>query len=106
MTAKYLQADVIATPVSSNTVAEKIGYFSNVIRTKIGSPYVIAAMNELLANNQSSVVGYEANGGFLLASDISRDDKVLKALATRDAVIPMLAVMMLSIDANKQFQNF
>ncbi|QWU98898.1 phosphomannomutase [Francisella salimarina] len=101
LTAKYLQADVIATPVSSNTVAEKIGYFSNVIRTKIGSPYVIAAMNELLTNNQNAVVGYEANGGFLLASDISRDGKVLKALATRDAVIPMLAVMMLSINANK-----
>ncbi|ALK94719.1 phosphomannomutase [Francisella tularensis] len=101
LTAKYLQANVIVTPVSSNTVAEKIGYFSNVIRTKIGSPYVIAAMNELLSNNQNAVVGYEANGGFLLASDICKDDKTLKALPTRDAVIPMLAVMMLSINSNK-----
>ncbi|APD50917.1 phosphomannomutase [Francisella hispaniensis] len=101
LTAKYLQANVIATPISSNTVAEKIGYFSNVVRTKIGSPYVIAAMNELVSSNQNTVVGYEANGGFLLASDIARDGKVLKALATRDAVIPMLAVMMLSINSNK-----
>ncbi|ORM38600.1 phosphomannomutase [Francisella endosymbiont of Ornithodoros moubata] len=101
LTAKYLQANVVATPVSSNTVAEKIGYFNSVIRTKIGSPYVIAAMNELLSNNQNTVVGYEANGGFMLTSDISRDGKELKALATRDAVIPMLAVIMLSIDSNK-----
>ncbi|APC91121.1 MULTISPECIES: phosphomannomutase [Francisella] len=101
LTAKYLQADVIATPISSNTVAEKIAYFSNVIRTKIGSPYVIAAMNELFSSDQNTVVGYEANGGFLLASNICRDGKTLKALPTRDAVLPMLAVMMLSIKANK-----
>lgn len=101
LTAKYLQINAIATPVSSNTVAEKIGYFNNVIRTKIGSPYVIDAMNELLADNQNTVSGYEANGGFLLASDISNGDRTLKALPTRDAVIPMLAVMMLSIDSSK-----
>ncbi|MDE4969953.1 phosphomannomutase, partial [Francisella tularensis subsp. holarctica] len=34
-------------------------------------------------------------------SDICKDDKTLKALPTRDAVIPMLAVKMLSINSNK-----
>lgn len=102
LTAKYLNAKNVVTPVSSNATVEKTNYFANVIRTKIGSPYVIAAMNDLLSIKQDAVAGYEANGGFLLASDISRDGKVLKSLATRDAVIPMLAVVMLTIKSNKK----
>lgn len=101
LTARYLQTRSVATPVSSNTIVEKIGYFKNIIRTKIGSPYVIAAMNQLLLDGHSGVVGYEANGGFLQAGDICIENATLKALPTRDAVIPMLAVLMLSIDSNK-----
>ncbi|MED7789181.1 phosphomannomutase [Francisella sp. 19X1-34] len=101
LTARYLQTHSVATPVSSNTIVEKIGYFENIIRTKIGSPYVIAAMNQLLSDGYSGVVGYEANGGFLQAGDICIENSTLKALPTRDAVIPMLAVLMLSIDSNK-----
>jgi phosphomannomutase len=101
LTARYLQSQFIATPVSSNTIVEKIGYFKNIIRTKTGSPYVIAAMNQLLLGGHSDVVGYEANGGFLQAGDICLKSATLKALPTRDAVIPMLAVLMLSIDSNK-----
>lgn len=101
LTARYLQTQSVATPVSSNTIVEKIGYFKNIIRTKIGSPYVIAAMNQLLLDGHSGVVGYEANGGFLQAGDICIESATLKALPTRDAVIPMLAVLMLSIESNK-----
>ena len=39
------------------------------------------------------VCGWEANGGFLLGSDVERNRKVLKALPTRDAFLPMLAVL-------------
>lgn len=102
LTAKYLDAKNVVTPVSSNSTVEETSYFANVVRTKIGSPYVIAAMNKLLSSNQNAVAGYEANGGFLLASDISIAGKILKALATRDAVIPMLAVMMLAINSSKK----
>jgi phosphomannomutase len=42
---------------------------------------------------RSVVCGWEANGGFLVGSDIHRDGKVLRALATRDAVLPILAVL-------------
>nr|WP_145951720.1 phosphomannomutase [Francisella uliginis] len=101
LTARYLQTQSVATPVSSNTIVEKIGYFKNIIRTKIGSPYVIAAMNQLLSEGYSGVVGYEANGGFLQAGDVCLKNATLKALPTRDAVIPMLAVLMLSVDSNK-----
>jgi phosphomannomutase len=91
--AQYLQADVVVTPVSSNSAVEKCASFKEVLRTKIGSPYVIAGMQ---ATPGSIVVGYEANGGFLLGSDINNERGVLTALPTRDAVLPMLALLTLS----------
>ncbi|MFA6342077.1 MAG: phosphomannomutase, partial [Fibrobacteraceae bacterium] len=39
------------------------------------------------------VAGYEANGGFLLETDIELNGKILKALPTRDALLPMIAVL-------------
>jgi phosphomannomutase len=64
-----------------------------VYRTRIGSPYVIEQMNQVLSNKQGTVGGYEANGGFLLASDITIDGRSMKALPTRDAVLPILSVL-------------
>lgn len=89
-----LGADAVATPVSSNSVVERCGLFSAVRRTRIGSPYVIEAMAAMVAvdGEGGPVVGYEANGGFLVASPIRRDGAVLAPLPTRDAVLPMLAV--------------
>jgi phosphomannomutase len=90
--AKALGADAVVTPVSSNSVVSECGAFDRVERTKIGSPYVIEGMQALTSGYQS-VVGYEANGGFLTASAIKIDGKDLAPLATRDAVLPLLAVM-------------
>lgn len=92
--AQFLQAEVVVTPVSSNTAVEKCGAFAQVIRTRIGSPYVIAGMESAVANG--AVVGYEANGGFLLGSEIVRNGRRLAALPTRDAVLPMLALLCLA----------
>ena len=95
--AQSLAADVVVTPVSSNTAVELCDSFRKVIRTRIGSPYVIAGMEaaSMEAGTQTStvVVGYEANGGFLLGSDVVRDGQTLTALPTRDAVLPMLALL-------------
>lgn len=91
--AQYLQAQVVVTPVSSNTAVEKCGSFAQVVRTRIGSPYVIAGMALALSQGDEVVVGYEANGGFLLGSDVVRHDRCLTALPTRDAVLPMLALL-------------
>ena len=91
--AQYLQAQVVVTPVSSNTAAEKSGVFTHVARTRIGSPYVIAGMDAAVAQGDALVVGYEANGGFLLGSDVVRHGRRLSALPTRDAVLPMLALL-------------
>ena len=90
--ATALGADCVVTPVSSNSMLEKSGLFARTARTRIGSPYVIAEMVAQLPAG-GSVCGYEANGGFLLASDFTRDGRTLSALPTRDAVLPIVAVL-------------
>lgn len=90
--ARALGIDRLATPVSSNTVVEKCGSFERVERTRIGSPYVIAGM-QALSGGGASVAGYEANGGFLLATPVRREGRELSALPTRDAFIVILAVL-------------
>lgn len=90
--AKALAINSLAVPVSCNTAIEQTGVFSMVARTKIGSPYVIAAFADL----PPTVAGFEANGGFLLGSDIQVAGKLLKALPTRDALLPALALLALA----------
>lgn len=94
--ARYLGADTVVTPVSSNTVVERCGWFGQVRRTRIGSPYVVSAMAAAAGEGRRRVVGYEANGGFLLQSDVSLETGVLRALPTRDAVLPILGVLFLA----------
>ncbi|MCE9994242.1 phosphomannomutase [Enterobacter asburiae] len=87
-----LAADAVAVPVSCNSIISSHNYFKHVMLTKIGSPYVISAFTELAAN-YNCVVGFEANGGFLLGSDVFINQHLLKALPTRDAILP--AIMLL-----------
>ncbi len=103
--ASYLGADTVAAPVSCNSAVEKSGLFKTIIRTKIGSPYVIEAMNRSIEKGAECIVGYEANGGFLTASDIERNGKVLKALPTRDAFIIHITILLLSIKQNKKISE-
>jgi phosphomannomutase len=95
LAARYLQLDALAVPVSCNTAIESSGYFKTVVRTRIGSPYVIAAFEQLAAEF-NSYGGFEANGGFLLGSSVAVGDAKLAALPTRDAVLPALAVLALA----------
>ncbi|TPD54456.1 MAG: phosphomannomutase [Thalassolituus maritimus] len=94
--ARQLGAEALAIPVSCNSSVESSGAFKHVERTRIGSPYVIAEF-EKLSQKFSSVAGFEANGGFLLGSDTEINGQALKALPTRDAVLP--AIMLLSATA-------
>jgi phosphomannomutase len=94
LAAKFLEADSVSTPVSCNGALELSDWFPEVRRTRIGSPFVVAAMLDAVARGRRRVVGYEANGGFLLASDIARDGRTLRALPTRDAVILILALLL------------
>ena len=91
--AQAIAAQSVVTPVSSNTLVEKCRAFGTVHRTRIGSPYVISGMAAALAANEGVVGGYEANGGFLLASDVIREGQTLSALPTRDAVLPIVAAL-------------
>jgi phosphomannomutase len=96
LTSQFLGADHVVTPVSSNTAVERCACFKQVVRTRIGSPYVIAGMEQAGAGGAGVVVGYEANGGFLLGTDVALKGRALKALPTRDAVLPILATLSLA----------
>lgn len=91
--ARAIAAHTVVTPVSSNTLVEECGAFAAVCRTRIGSPHVISAMNAALATEDGVVCGYEANGGFLLARDVIDGSRTLRALPTRDAVLPIVATL-------------
>jgi phosphomannomutase len=97
--AQYLGAKAVATPVSSNTGLELCQDFV-VMRTRIGSPYVIAGMEELIDHGHHAVVGFEANGGFLVATGLDKQGRRLKPLPTRDAVLPMLALLVMAKERN------
>ncbi len=101
LAAKYLGADSISTPVSCNSAVEKCGWFKEVRRTKIGSPFVVASMIDASFAGRKGVVGYEANGGFLTNSGLVIGEKELSALPTRDAVLPVLGIILLSIKEKK-----
>ncbi|EPJ2746826.1 phosphomannomutase [Vibrio parahaemolyticus] len=89
-----LQVDALAVPVSCNTIIAESPEFKAVSKTRIGSPYVIAEFSEL-AKTYKRIAGFEANGGYLLGSNVLVNGKSLKALPTRDAVLP--ALMLLSL---------
>ncbi|MFM5243877.1 phosphomannomutase [Aeromonas rivipollensis] len=90
--ARAMKMQALAVPVSCNTVIESIPEFSKVSRTRIGSPYVIAAFEEL-AEQYDAISGFEANGGYLLGSDVQINGNPLSALPTRDAVLPAIMVL-------------
>lgn len=94
-----MKIEALAVPISCNTSIESCGLFNKVLRTKIGSPYVIAQFDSL-AKEYQSIAGFEANGGFLLGSDIEVNGNLVKALPTRDAVLPALMLLAASREKN------
>lgn len=100
MTAQFLNAQVVVTPITSNSGIEVAGGFS-VSRCKVGSPFVIEAMNAALAAGKAGVMGFEANGGVLTGSDFPIADLTIKALPTRDSVLPILASLLLAASKAK-----
>ncbi|WP_210204080.1 phosphomannomutase [Phyllobacterium endophyticum] len=93
LTACFLQADAVVTPVTSNTAIELSGLFAKVYRTRVGSPYVIEGMEQARQDGYDRIVGFEANGGVLLGSPVSTNAGLVDALPTRDAMLPILAVL-------------
>jgi phosphomannomutase len=93
LTARFLGADAVVTPVTSNSAIEGLGDFAWVARTRVGSPYVIEGMERMRAEGARVVVGFEANGGVLLGSPAMIEGHPLAALPTRDAMLPILSVL-------------
>lgn len=87
ITARVVGAETIVTPVTSNSGVEAGP--ARVLRTRVGSPYVIAGMEAA----GGKVAGYEANGGFLLGFDAELGAGVLPRLVTRDSLLPIIAVL-------------
>jgi phosphomannomutase len=98
VTAHMVGANVVVTPVTSNS-GIRSGPGFEVVRTRVGSPFVIGAM-QAAAREGGTIVGFEANGGFLLGSSFERDGIGASALPTRDAVLPILAVLQSARRAN------
>jgi len=98
--ANFLGAKVVVTPVTSNSGIEASGSFA-VVRTKVGSPFVIAGMNEALTAGRDGVMGFEANGGLLTASEFRINGSLVRPLPTRDSFLPVLATLMLAAQQKK-----
>ena len=92
--AEYLKADAVVVPITCNDAVDR-GNLSSVVeaKTRIGSPFVIAGMEEARRKGKSRICGWEPNGGFLTGSDIDRNGAILSALLTRDAILPILGVL-------------
>lgn len=94
ITAEYLGADAVVVPISCNDAIDRGNLRDRLEpKTRIGSPYVIAGMEAAKARGKQKVCGWEANGGFLTGSDFEQGGKVLKALPTRDALLPLLSAL-------------
>jgi phosphomannomutase len=94
--AEYLRADAVAVPISANDAVDRRMKERGVslLKTKIGSPYVVSALDELRRSEKfARIAGWEANGGFLTASDIPLSAGILPALPTRDSTLPILATL-------------
>lgn len=92
ITAKFLGARAVVTPVTSNSGTEQ-SLPCPVLRSRVGSPFVIAAMEEARRAGHQAIIGFEANGGVLLGSDIRIGNAVLPALPTRDAFLPIISLL-------------
>ncbi|WP_244542441.1 phosphomannomutase [Devosia psychrophila] len=98
LAAQFLGARTVVTPVTSNSAIERTGFFANVVRTRVGSPFVVAAME--LAHD--AVVGFEANGGTFVGDGVVVDGQPLAPLPTRDAVLPLLCALGIAVRQGKR----
>jgi len=100
--AEYLGADAVVVPISCNDGIDRGPLAARLEpKTKIGSPHVIAGMAKAREKGRKAVCGWEANGGFLLGSEIVRDGRTLSPLATRDAILPILGVLFAAVESGK-----
>lgn len=86
--AKYSDTPSVVAPINVSQVIDHIG--KSVIRTKVGSPYVVKAIEE-----NGATFGFEANGG-----GISKE-----IMLSRDAGSTTIKILNLLKDTNKTMSN-
>jgi phosphomannomutase len=93
--AGFLGAKSAAVPISANDAINEYcqAHGIKLTNTKVGSPYVIAAMLAVDSAHKPNV-SWEVNGGFLMGCDIALNGKALKALPTRDAALPIICSLL------------
>jgi phosphomannomutase len=101
LTARHLGADCVVTPVTSNSAIEDLGAFAQVQRTRVGSPYVVEAMQAA----SGAVIGFEANGGTFVGQGVSANGQTLAPLVTRDAILPILCALGESVRHGKPLSS-
>lgn len=101
LSARFLGASSVVTPVTSNSAIERTGYFAEVIRTRVGSPFVVDG----LGRATGPAIGFEANGGTLVGQGIGTASGPLDPLPTRDAVLPILCVLGLAAREGRPVQE-
>jgi len=70
LTILYLGADFGAVPITCNDAVDKIlNSKARLVKTKIGSPYVIKSMMDAEKKGFKKIAGWEVNGGFMTYSD-------------------------------------
>lgn len=101
--AHWFKADFAAYPVSTNDAVDQWLEAQGVPieHTKIGSPYVIVAMQAAQAAGKQRVMGWEVNGGFLIGAELDLNGHSLAPLATRDAALPMIVALVAAAEADK-----
>lgn len=104
ITAQFLNAEVVVTPVTSNSGIEAAGTYDT-IRTRVGSPFVIAGMNEAVSAGRARVMGFEANGGLMTASRFVIGNTMIEPLPTRDCFLPTLAVLYAAASGRKSLKD-
>jgi phosphomannomutase len=89
---QYLGIQSLTMPLNCNSAVEQSSIVTQVVRIRIGSPYVLEAMEHLAGK----VAGFEANRGFMLGNAIDDENRHLAARPTRDALLPALATLSLT----------
>jgi phosphomannomutase len=104
ISSQFLNATVAVTPVTSNSGLERQTALT-ILRTRVGSPFVIESMFNAVGEGRKSVVGFEANGGTLTATDFILGGEIFRALPTRDSFLPILAVLQLAARSDKPLSS-
>lgn len=103
LVSEFLKVTAAAVTISSNDSIDlalnKAGI--KLVKTRIGSPYVVAAMQAATAAGEKTVASWEGNGGYLLNSPVEIFGQILEPLPTRDAVLPIICLLASARQQNK-----